>query len=72
MDKEYAISQGIELRGKKPPATKNNPSPKGKKQEFELTPELQLMRSNVEFLNFALDKALSNAKFKNSTLLLIN
>ena len=56
MDKEYAISQGIELRGKKPPATKNNPSPKGKKQEFELTSELEAMRGNVEFLNFALDK----------------
>lgn len=57
MDKEYAISQGIELRGKKPPATKNNPNPKGKKQEFKLTPELEAMRSNVECLNFALDKA---------------
>ena len=57
MDKEYAISQGIELRDKKPPATRSNPNPKGKKKEFKYTSELQAMRSNIEYLNFALDKA---------------
>ena len=51
------IKKSVVLRAKKPPKTKKNPNPKGKRIGYKSNKKIVQMEKNIQKINWALDKA---------------